>query len=181
MASHMPELRSPIAVPVRVPRITLRDLVEARPAAHRTIHAECVDAAHHEARIARAEHLIAKSHALDGAGLEVLDHDVRAVDQALDCSETSRLAKIDAHAALVTVAGQIVRAHATVERPPCPAHIAVRTGFDLDHIRAEIGQHHRAERSRQRAAQFDDLDSLQRLHSVLQRIDDRCGSRTSCM
>jgi hypothetical protein len=85
----MPELRSPIAV----------------PAAHRTIGAERVDATHHQPRIARAEDVIAESHAVDGARLEVLDHHVGTVDQPVDRGQTLRVAKVDAYAALVAVAG----------------------------------------------------------------------------
>jgi hypothetical protein len=74
--------------------------------------------------------------------------------------EPLRLSKIYRDASLVAVGTEKVCAHAMMERTPCAAHLAVRQGFDLDDIGAEIGKDHGTERPGQCERQVDYAQAL---------------------
>ena len=90
---------------------------------------------------------------------EAVDEDVALRGQRIENAGRVRRSQIQRHAALVAVDALKKRAAGR------PAHrVPAAWIFDLDHVRAEIGEHERRVRARQQARQVEDADSLKRRH-----------------
>src|ERR1700677_4499679 len=105
-------------------------------------------------RVSLGERIEAQAEPRSCTGSEVLDQDVRRASQPLHDRTALIALHVDAQAALVTVHREEVRrVLALKRRAPPPGVVAVPDVLDLDHIRAEIAEHHGGERSRQRPGQ----------------------------
>jgi hypothetical protein len=105
---------------------------------------------------------VAKPHCLHRARLEIFRQHVRAKRQFANEGEPLRLAKFDGDPLLVAVGTEEIGVHATIERSPGATHLAVRQGFGLDNIGAEIGKDHGAEWPGQCTRQVDHTQTLKR-------------------
>ena len=100
-----------------------------------------------------------EAEALAGVGQEVLDHNVRAGRQPLSNAHAVRVLEVDRNGAFVAVHLQEVGALARDERrPPLTAAVAAAGPLDLDHVGAQVGQHHRAVRPGQDLGQVKHPD-----------------------
>jgi len=102
----------------------------------------------------------------------VLYEHVRPLDQLADDRPAIRLLEVHAHAPLVPVQRHEIQAQTAVatpavttdvhERRPVPtAVVAGHWSLDFDHIRAHVGQHHRAVRTRGHTAHVHHPDAVQ--------------------
>src|SRR5262249_10177486 len=100
---------------------------------HRTIN---------DARVAPARLRIGQAQALQRAGAVVLEDDVRAFDELEEQLLAPRMLEIHLDALLVAVQAHEVRGLATRQRrPPRARDVAGALGLELDHARAEVGEH----------------------------------------
>jgi hypothetical protein len=116
----------------------LGDLIESRPRAIGAVLAETGNAGEDDARIDRLERLVIDAEAELDVGAIVFDYHVRLPGQAgKDFAALGQL-EVQRHRALVAV--QILKIRAVAR----PAHTLVRVHarrrFDLDHVRAKIGE-----------------------------------------
>ncbi len=114
----------------------------------------------------RPHRVVADAEAVHDAGLRVLDERVRPFDEPQQRVAAVGGLEVEHDAALVAVdAGEVaaVRPLAVLprERPAVARHVPGRR-LDLDHVRAEVGQQHRAERPGQRLRGVDDPQARQR-------------------
>jgi hypothetical protein len=105
-----------------------------------------------QARVGGAERVRIEGEALHHAGAEVLDHDVRGLDQAAGGGAVGVLRQVEDDAALAAVPGSVRRA--------LQARAAGRV--DADHVRALIGEHHRRQRPGDVLAEVDHAGPAQR-------------------
>jgi len=82
--------------------------------------------------------------------------------------------EVQAHAALAATA---VAAHVHVRRPVTAAVVAGHRSLDFDHVRAHVGQHHRAVGARGHPAHVHHPNSVQRSGAVARRSGQRPSSR----
>ncbi len=108
----------------------------------------------HEARVQLAQRLLGQSQAIHSASPEVLDEHIRPTDQPAHHLAPLLAAQIQAQAALVPIDRQEVGRDplsALFRRPdpgwPIAARCVSLWRLDLDHVRAQIGQHHGAVRA----------------------------------
>lgn len=81
--------------------------------------------------------------------------------------------EVQAHAALAVTA---VAAHVHVRRPVTAAVVAGHRSLDFDHVRAHVGQHHRAVGARGHSAHVHHPDAVQRSGTVARRSGQRPSS-----
>ena len=149
-------------------RHALSDLVDARPTAVRPRRAKAADARIDQFGVVAAKHVVAQTHLVGDAGLEVLDEDVGLPGELLQQGESLWRSEVDGQAALVAVDAQEVGTFSLVERPEGAQQIAARCRFDLGDIGAEVAQDHGAERPRRRTREIEYPDSLERrLHRTV--------------
>ena len=86
----------------------------------------------------------------------VVVHDVGALHELERDLEPARLLEIECDAALAALA--------TEERPARHAHAVTGDRLDLDHVGAEIADHHRAERAGEVLAEVDQPHTFERVH-----------------
>ena len=115
--------------------------------------AEPADRAVDDARVARADRVVAHAEPVGAAELEVLDHDVRASAQLERERPTLGIAEVEGAAALAAVDREVVRRLAAGERRAPRAGLVAALGpLDLDDVGAEVGEQHRAVRARRARA-----------------------------
>ena len=146
----------------------LDDEVVARPVGGGSVGAVAGDGEVDEARIQPLELVVVEAEAGEAAGPEVLDEDVAAAEQpAQDLGARLRL-EVEPDRSLVPVDGQVVGGGSgpvglgpDPRRPPGARPVAVGW-LDLDDVRPEIAQEHRAVRPGQDRRAIDDGQSGQR-------------------
>ena len=138
------------------------DGIVAGKATERPLRTEARDLAVDQPRKALLEHVVADAPALHGAGLEVLDQHISAVEQLQQHRAPFRLAKIEPHRALVAVDADKVGSVVTNERRAPVANLVALWRLELDDIGAVIPEQLRGEWATQHARQVDDLDPGQR-------------------
>ena len=117
--------------------------VVAGPAGRLALRAEPGDRAVDDRRVARAHALVVHPEPLGPAGPEVLDHHLGAGAQLEGQLAARRIAQVDRHAALAAVHGEEVGGLAARERrAPGARLVAALRALDLDHVGAEVGEHH---------------------------------------
>ena len=127
------------------PALGLGHEVVSRPAGRLAARAEAGDRAVDDARVARAHLLVADPEPVGAADLEVLDHRVGARAQLEGERAPLLLREVDRARALAAVDRQVVgRLPAGERRPPGARLVTARGPLDLDHLGAEVGEHHRA-------------------------------------
>ncbi len=92
---------------------------------------------------------------------EVVDHDVGRSGELTNELSPVGICQIDGDTALVPVDAQKVSAHLVVieRRAPPAGLVAVFGAFDFQNIRAEVAEHHRAQRSGQHSTQVENANS----------------------
>ena len=114
----------------------------------------------HDPRILRADLLARHTEPPGGGRSKTLDDDVGSRDQAIERLARFGLAQIERDAPLAAIEQQIVDA-ATVEQwRQLARRIAAARVFDLDHVRAELREHQRRERTRHEARQVENADAV---------------------
>ena len=105
--------------------------------------------------------VIAEAEGCHAAGFEVLDDDLAFGGKLAGDLLPGGGFQVKGKAALIAVDAEIVGAAACFIEgwPPLTGFIAVET-FDFDHVRAEIGEDHGAERPRQHAREIEDADTI---------------------
>jgi hypothetical protein len=138
------------------PGARLREQVEPR---RRRVGAGSAESGHgrrDEPRVRLAHRGERESEALEHAGREVLDDDVRARRETPDRLRAGGTRQVERDRLLVAIDAQVVRGHAAarvVRRPPGARHVALGRVLHLDDAGAEVGEEHRAERPREDAGE----------------------------
>ncbi|CAM5269357.1 hypothetical protein STANM309S_00684 [Streptomyces tanashiensis] len=103
--------------------------------------------------------LVSEAELLHRAGAEVLDEDVRAVHDRAGRGQVLGVGEVERHGALVPVHAEEVRGLAGGERRSPRARVVPRArSFDLDHVRAQVGEEHRHVRPGEHPAEVGDDD-----------------------
>ena len=123
---------------------------------------EARDRAVDEAGVRRAHALVIEPEAHEAADAEVLDHHVRAADQALDEGEIVRVGEVGDDRALAAVAGVEVGGGAVDEGGSPAARVVALRGLDLDDVGAEIGERLPDPGTGEDARELDDAQARQR-------------------
>jgi hypothetical protein len=97
---------------------------------------------------------------LDDAGAEVLHQHVRAPHQQLEELAAARVLQVQHDRALAAIARREHRRHPAARRPHVAPHVAEPGRFDLDHLRALIGEDHGGEWAGDVRGQVDDPEAL---------------------
>src|SRR6185437_15980875 len=122
-----------------------------------------------QAGVVGREHVVAEAHAVERAGLEVLDDDVALPRQGAQNVLRPLVLEIEGDALLVAVGAEIVGAFsAHPGRSPAPRIVADAGLLDLDDLSAEVAEHHGAIWPGQDSRQVEHADAVERpAHSYL--------------
>src|SRR6185436_2095098 len=138
--------------------LRLEDEIERRALAVGTVLPESRYGAVDDALVALARSLVVEAQAFQGVHAEVLDDDVALLDQLEEQLLPFGLLQIDDDAALVAVQADEIGGLAVLERDAPHAREIARAGrLELDHLRAEVGEHRRAERAREGVGEVQDF------------------------
>src|SRR5207247_1767662 len=74
---------------------------------------------------------------------------------------------------------EVRRLAARIRRPPCPRLVAVARALDLDDVRAQVSEQHRAVRAGQHAREVEDANARRRQHAALVRACDEAPARSA--
>ena len=140
----------------------LHDHVEGGPRRVGPGLAEARDRRDDQRRMPRVQDVPAEAELRQHAGPVVLDQNVRARDELGEDRAVAVGGEVERDALLAAVQRHEVGRLAVEERPDLARVVAVSGPLDLDHARAELGQHQRAVRPRQHARQIDHRDSGER-------------------
>lgn len=171
------------AVDAHEAAFALKDEVIARAVRIWAIPAVAGDRAIDEARVDVAEVLVRKPVAGEVADFVVLDENVRLLRQFAHDLPALRIGQIDCNRAFVAVRrrkirgiGRVVARFVRYPRwPPVTGVVAEPRAFDLDNVRAEIGQHLRAPRACQHPGQVQHQQPRKRSCHVASPFFRRCG------
>src|ERR1700683_1115427 len=106
---------------------------------------------------------VSESDRVQGAGAEVLDHDVSVRKQMVEGSATFRVLEVERDALFVPIDAQVVRALPLDEwRSPAPRVVAARRMLDLDDACAQVGSEHGAEGAGQHAREIENRQASER-------------------
>ena len=177
-APYMPASRSAMGTPTRwtssvrtgqrhQPRFALRDLVVARASAFGSVVTETADGQDDQSRIDLRQPLVGNPKPVKDAGAEVLHEHVGAPDEGFEGGLSVLRLEVEGDGLLVPIRGQEVgrftlgvdRLHEG--RPPSAGVVAAVGVLHLDHVGAEVAQHHRGVGARECAGQIDDHHALQ--------------------
>ncbi|ABA53072.1 hypothetical protein BURPS1710b_A1263 [Burkholderia pseudomallei 1710b] len=145
----------------REPAHRLGERAEARPARIRAELPEARHAHQHEARVERRQHVVAEPPALQRAGTEVLDDDVRRRRELAKQPLTVRVPEVERHRALVARDHLPPERHVVAPRAVLAGGVARRM-LDLDHVGAVIGEHRRRERAGEQRRRVDHANAVER-------------------
>jgi hypothetical protein len=142
----------------------LGDRLVALVVAVGTVRAEALDAGEDQARVDLAQHGVAEAQPLDDARAEILQEHVRRLQQGAEDLLAPRLLQIQREAALVAVEGEEEETVGVGSiSQDVPRRVAFVRLLDLDHVRAQPGQHLPAGRPRLIVREIDHPDACQRL------------------
>jgi hypothetical protein len=123
------------------------------------------DGADDQAGVRLPEGLGGAAEPIEDPGPEVLPDDVGDPAEVEEHVAAVRLLEVERHALLAPVDGEEVRALAAVgaeEGRPHAAHrVAPGRLLDLDHLRAQVGEQHRAVRPGEHAREVEDADAVE--------------------
>src|SRR6266542_19816 len=143
--------------------LRLEDEVEGGAIPVRPILAEARDRAVDDAAVPLPRLLVAEAEALEGPRAVVLEDDVASLHEAEEQRPAFGKLEIDLDALFVAMQAHEVRCLPAGQwRPPRARDVARSPRLELDHLRAEIGEHGRAERTGQGVAEIEHPDVLQR-------------------
>ena len=142
------------------PGLALGDLVVARAAALGPVVPEPGDREDDQPRVDLVQPLVREAEPVQHAGAEVLHQHVGAGHQPGQELPALLGLQVGGHRLLVAVRREEVRRHGVVLRAdegrPPGAGVVAGGGLHLDHPRAEVGEHHRGVRTRERTGEVDD-------------------------
>ena len=136
-----------------------RDVVVGRPRAVGPRCAKSRDRAVDQPGIRGREDVISQSKLLHDAGPVILEQHVGAGDELEQDRSALVRAQVELNAALAAIVGDEIRTVLLAAKGP--ERIAALRMLDLDHLRAEVGQHHARKRSRDHGAQLDHAHALE--------------------
>ncbi|MNS97118.1 hypothetical protein D3C72_1314410 [compost metagenome] len=114
----------------------------------------CID----EPRIDPCERLVTQVQAFHGVGRKILHQHVRRLDQLQQYRSATRILQVNGDAALVAVEiAEVTRPEALQTPRPIAVH-----GLDLDHVGAQVRQHHAARRPHHRVPEIQHANARQR-------------------
>ena len=125
----------------------------------RTARAEPAQRAGHQARVEVRETCVVKPHRGQHARPVVLDQHVAPLDQPRQRGAALVAAQVEGQRLLVAVERGEIPGEPVADDALAAQRVALPRGFDLDHLGAHVGEHHRAERPGQDTRQVDDPDS----------------------
>ncbi len=130
------------------------------PAATR---AEAADRGVHDAGVAGPDRLVVEPEPGQAAGLEVLHQHVGPAGKLPRGGQITGVIEVQGHGPLVPVDRQVIRRHpgAGGRRRPAPGVVSSRA-LHLDHVRAEVGEQHRAVGAGQHPGEIGDQQPGQR-------------------
>ena len=132
----------------------------------------------HQARMRAPQLLETEPEPLHQARSEILDDDVRALDQPADERRSVRRREVGRHGPLVAVEREEVGGVVSGERrSPMPGVVAFAGALDLDHVRAEVCKEQGAERTGQDAGEIDDANACERSGRGRGLLEVRHGTR----
>ena len=118
-----------------------------------------------EPRVCRRQNrLVPQAKTIHHPGPKALDQHVGAFDQSQQHVATSGGLEVQGQAAFIPVDEQEYGAAVALARRIVPRRIAAVRVFDLDHVSAQVGQQHRAERPRQQPREVEDTQALEGGH-----------------
>src|SRR4029453_11211320 len=120
------------------------------------------DRAVDEAGVDRGQGVEAEAEALHGARPEILDEDVGALHQITQDVPPFRGLQIEREIPLVAIDHEVRCRFPTLVGRPGTRFVARPGVFDLDDIRAHVGQQHAAEGPGQDAREIEDADTVER-------------------
>src|SRR4249920_2834526 len=112
------------------------------------------------------DRFVAESESREAARLEVFDEDICARDQTRERFVSAWSLEVERDALLAPIEAQKIAAPAVHDRRKPTDVIAAARILDLDHLRAHVGEEHRAVRACKNARQIDDRNSSERSHAV---------------
>ena len=115
-----------------------------------------------QAGVGLREAVVVDAQALDHAGPEVLHHDVGAGGQLQERLLAARVLQVERHAALVAVEHREAVGLVVDLRVEAARGVAVGEALDLDHVGAQIPEHHRAVGAGHHAGEVDHLHAFER-------------------
>ena len=122
--------------------------------------AEAADRDVDNLRVQGADNVRTEAHRVDRAGAKILHEHIRRARELFHDLNRARLLQIERDRALAAVHVEKSGAHAVAANPHLARDIA--TGrFDLDDIRALVGEQHRSHRAREHARQVEDAKAGQ--------------------
>ena len=115
-----------------------------------------------QAGLERLELLIAQAQLLGAAGLEVVQHHIALRQQVVDDLQAFGALQIHGDGPLVAVHRAVVGGLGLADANAPVARVIAALGvLDLDHLGAEIGQHHAAHRARKHPRQIEHAHAFQ--------------------
>lgn len=139
----------------------LDDGVVARQSAERPVFAEAGNLAVDQTRkLAGEDVLVAQPPALERSGLEVVDEDIGAFEQAKKQVTSFLFGEIDRRVTFVAIDAAVIGAAIRSERSPCPGLIADGR-FDFDDLRSVVTKNLGAKRAREHARKVNHLKALE--------------------
>ena len=145
------------------PGHALGHLIESGRELVRAHRAETTDAHHDEPWILLLERVGIEPHVGQYSRTEVLDQHICVEGQAAKQFPPAVTAHVDGDRPFAAVHGSEVEASIAVERRPLTRTVAGATGFDLDHVGAEVREQRRAQRPRESAGEVENFDTAEQL------------------
>jgi hypothetical protein len=122
---------------------------------------EALQRAIDEPRVHLRERLVAKPLRLERAGTEILEEHVRIRAELLRRRDAFRRREIECHALLVAAERGEESGAGALE---IPRGIALAFGLDLDHFRAQVGEHEAGSRPHDHVGELDHADAFEGQH-----------------
>ena len=145
-------------------RVGVRHVIAPRPGS-----AEARRADDDEPRVPRLQHLWTDAHTVEGAGAEVLDHNIGVLGEPKERLDALGLAEVQRDASLVAVHVVEVAARVGIELASREVHELRETGrigsvtrLDLDYVRTVVGEHPRRVRSGEHPREVEHDDAVER-------------------
>ena len=156
-------MRAGLARDADHPALRLEDEVEGRAIPIGAVLAEARDGTVDDSGVSLPRFLVGQAEAREGARAVVLEHDVAPLDELEEELLALGALEVDLDAFLVAVEADEVRGLAAGQRrSPRARDVARASRLELDHLRPEVGEHGGAEGSRERVAEVEHPDVLQR-------------------
>jgi hypothetical protein len=123
-------------------------------------------------RIARRHGLVADAKPIHHAGANVLHHSIGMLGHPQEDLACTRLLEVEHHRTLVAIPVDNPNGHSAPRRPGNIPHDIALGRLDLDHVGAEVAEHHRTKRTTDHHAEVENPNTIKWAHAYpLERID----------